>query len=378
MVAQSQKSLGGKHMSQERANFQDVFAKLAGENLLDSGWEEKTRELIAREHNEQAWYVRVMVGFSAWLASWMLIGFVVGAAIVDSEQASLILGLVLVAGAVIGRYVSDNDFITQMTLAVCLAGEALIVFAVAQISHSFETTTFSLIMLQLVLLVIYPDAVHRFLSASAVIGALSGLLYQWKAIAWVHVIVIGFAALFVYLVIVEQKFLARGQARFIVPVKWGVLFGQLSVLMLSAVYILPEIAKNMEIFPRPWISSVGLGLIFLGLVYWLTRAEKYPLTQGNNGLVYGISVIAIVAAIMAPGLIMALIILLLGFVMADRVLLGVAIGFFTVFLAAFFYGIEITLLLKSLVLIATGAVLLAGRAALKFYLAADKEVAADG
>jgi hypothetical protein len=35
-------------------------------------------------------------------------------------------------------------------------------------------------------------------------------------------------------------------------------------------------------------------------------------------------------------------------------------------------------LLKSLVLIATGAVLLAGRAALKFYLAADKEVAADG
>ncbi|MCI0507949.1 MAG: DUF4401 domain-containing protein [Gammaproteobacteria bacterium] len=365
-------------MNQERANFQDVFAKLAGENLLDSGWEEKTRVLIAREHNEQAWYVRVMVGFSAWLASWMLIGFVVGAAIVESEQASLILGLLLVAGAVIGRYVSDNDFITQMTLAVNLAGEALIVFAVAQISHSFETTTFSFIMLQLVLLVIYPDAVHRFLSASAVIGALSGLLYQWKAIAWVHVIVIGFAALFVYLVIVEQKFLARGQAQFIIPMKWGVLFGQLSVLMMSTVYILPEIAKNMEIFPLPWISSVGLGLLFLCLVYWLIRAEKFPLTQGNTAAVYSISVIAIAAATMAPGLIMALIILLLGFAVADRVLLGVAIGFFTVFLAAFFYGIEITLLLKSIVLIATGAVLLAGRTALKFYLTANKEMAIDG
>jgi uncharacterized membrane protein len=64
--------------------------------------------------------------------------------------------------------------------------------------------------------------------------------------------------------------------------------------------------------------------------------------------------------------------------MADRVLLGVAIGFFAIFLAAFFYGIEITLLMKSMVLIATGAVLLAGRTVLKFYLAANKEVAADG
>ncbi|HEY5604867.1 MAG TPA: DUF4401 domain-containing protein [Gammaproteobacteria bacterium] len=361
-------------MSEERGNFQDVFSQLAKENLLNSDWEAQTRVLIAREHNEQAWYVRVMVGFSAWLASWMLIGFVVGAAIIESEQATLILGAILVAGAVVGRRVSDNDFITQMTLAVCLAGEGLIVFGLAQIVDSVVVTLFSFMALELVLIAIYPDAVHRFLSAASVAMALTGLLFEWKSIAWVHAVVIVFAALFVYLVTVEQKFLALGQAKLIVPVKWGVLFGQLSVLMLSTIYVLPELTRNTEFFPNPWISSVLLGSLFLYLVYRITSAEKFPLSRVNSVAVYGFCVLIIAAAMMAPGLIMALIILLLGFVMADRVLVGVAIGFFTVFLTAFFYGIEITLLMKSAVLMASGVVLLAGRIVLKYYLAAPNKV----
>ena len=360
-------------MSQQRANFQDVFSQLANDNLLDSDWEQQVRELIAREHNEQPWYVRVMVGFSAWLASWMLIGFVVGAAIVESEQATLILGVILVVGAVIGRCVSDNDFITQMTLAVSLAGEALIVFGVSRISHSFEMAVFSFIALEAVLVAFYPDMVHRFLSAASIIMAFAALLFEWKAMQWVHVIVIGFAAVFIYLVTVEQKFLARGQARFITPVKWGVLFGQLSVLMLSTIYILPELMGKLEFFPYPWISSAGLGLLFLYLVFQVIKTSDFSLAMASTVTIYVICILTVIAALMAPGLVMALIILLLGFAMADRVLMGVAIGFFAVFLAAFFYGVEITLLTKSMVLIATGAVLLAGRFFLKYYLASHSE-----
>lgn len=365
-------------MNQQRANFQELFSKLAGENLLDSDWEPKIRALLAREHNEQPWYVRVMVGFSAWLASWMLIGFVVGAAIVESEQATLILGVVLVVGAVIGRCVSDNDFITQMALAVSLAGEALVVFGVAQISDSVELTLFSFIALEAVLVAFYPDMVHRFLSAASIVFALAGLLFEWKALDWVHVIVIGFAMLFVYLVQAEQQFLARGQSPLLTPVKWGVLFGQLSVLMLSTVYVLPELTRTMQWFPNPWISSIGLGLLLLYLVYQLTKSQDFTFSPANTAAVFASCLLLIGVSALAPGLIMALIILLLGFTMADRVLMGVAIGFFAVFLAAFFYGIELTLLMKSIVLMATGLVLIAGRFALKFYLAAQKEMASHG
>lgn len=365
-------------MSQQRTHFQEVFSSLAGESLIDSDWEPKIRELIVREHNEQPWYVRIMVGFSAWLASWMFIGFIVGAAIVESSQATLILGVVLVVGAVIFRCVSDNDFVTQMALAVCLAGEALVVFGVGRMTHSVEMTLFSFMALEAVLVAFYPDTVHRFLSAASIIVALAGLLFEWKAMDWVHVIVIGFAMIFVALVIRERNFLARGQARLITPVKWGVLFGQLCVLMLSTVYILPDLMINMEFFPRPWISGVGLGLLFLYLVYQVIKSENFPLTPAAKVVVYAICVVALAASAMSPGLVMALVILLLGFIQTDRVLMGVAIGFFSVFLGAFFYGMEITLLMKSLVLIAVGLVLLVGRWALKFHLAAQKEMALNG
>ncbi|WP_455365544.1 DUF4401 domain-containing protein [Kaarinaea lacus] len=362
-------------MSERHGNFQDVFTKLAEENLLDSDWEPKARALLAREHNEQPWYVRIMVGFSAWLASWMLIGFVVGAAIVESEQATLILGVILVVGAVVGRCVSDNDFITQVALAVSLAGEALIVFGVAQMSDSIEITVLSFIGLELVLVAFYPDIVHRFLSAASIIVALTILLFQWKALDWVHLIVIAFAIFFVVLVHAEEQFLARGQSRLLAPVKWGVLFGQLGVLMLSTIYIVPELSRSIELFPNPWISSIGLGLLLLYLVYQLINSVDFNFSPANTAAVYASCLVVVVASVMVPGLIMALILLLLGFVKADRVLMGVAIGFFVVFLTAFFYGIELTLLMKSIVLIATGLVLLAGRYGLKFYLAAQKEIA---
>jgi len=364
-------------MNQQRANIKDVFSQLAEESLLDSGWEPKVRELLVREHNEQPWYVRVMVGFSAWLASWMFIGFIVGAAIVESSQATLILGVVLVVGAVVGRCVSDNDFITQMALAVSLAGEALMVFGVGRITHSVELSLFSFIALEAVLVIFYPDIVHRFLSAAAILIASAGLLFEWKALDWVHVIAIGFGAAFVALVLFEQDFLARGQARLITPVKWGVLFGQLSVLMLSTIYVLPELMDNMRFFPRPWISGIGLGLLFLYLVYRVIQSARFPLKPNITAVVYMICVVALAVLSMSPGLIMALIILLLGFAQADRVLAGTAIGFFTVFLAAFFYGIEMTLFMKSIIFIAAGSVLVAGRWGLKFHLAAQKAIASN-
>jgi uncharacterized membrane protein len=364
-------------MNQRKSNFQDVFSQLAKENFLDGDWEQQTRDLLAREHNEQPWYVRVMVGFSAWLASWLLIGFMVGAAVIESEQATLMMGVVLVVGAVIARGISDNDFMSQMSLAVSLAGEGLIVYAVARISDSFEVTVLSFIVLELVLVAFYIDLVHRFLSSASIIVVLVGLLFKWEAQSFIHILVIPSAIAFVALASSEEKYLARGWAQLMTPVKWGVLFGQLAVLMLSTIYVLPELSMEIDYFPSPWISSAGLGLVFLYLVFRVIQTDSFKLTHTAIAIIFSTCALVILGASMAPGLIMALIILLLGFSRADRVLIGVAIGFFIVFLTAFFSGIEVTLLMKSLILVMTGIILLAGRFMLKFYLAAQDKVGAN-
>lgn len=355
-------------MTQDKPSCQEVLNQLASENLLDNGWEQKMQDFLIREHNDQAWYVRVMVGFSAWLASWLLIGFMVGAAIIESEQATLMMGVVLVVGAVIARGISDNDFMSQMALAVSLAGEALIVFAMFQMSDSFEATAFSFILLEVVLIAFYIDQVHRFLSSASIVIVLAGLLFKWELQSFIHVIAIAGAAVFVTLVVKEKLYLAKGLARLLTPVKWGVLFGQLCVLMLSAVYIFPELMTEIRFYPNPWVSSIGLSVIFLYLVFQISQDEKFPITQVNQIIITVVCLAVLVATSMAPGLIMALVILLLGFNNTDRILIGVAIAFFAIFLTAYFYGIEVSLLMKSIILMSTGAVLIIGKLILKAYL----------
>ncbi|MGD8567910.1 MAG: DUF4401 domain-containing protein [Gammaproteobacteria bacterium] len=354
-------------MNQQTPNFEHIFKQLADEYLLHDQWQQEVRDILAKEHNEQPWYVRVMVGFSAWLAAWMLIGFVVGAAMVESEAATLVIGAMLVVGAAFARRVSDNDFMTQMALAASLAGEALVVFGIARLTESFEASLFCFMVMEISLVVFYPDTVHRFLSCFSVFGAWAGLFYKWELQWLLHVLVIGGAVGFIWLINREPYFLAEGKGSPIAPVKWGVLFGQLGILMLSTLYVLPQLVEHYEFFPYRWVSTLGLGIVLLYVVYQLETADALRLSPVARGTLYGVCVLLTAATLRAPGLIMALILVLLGFARADRLLTGVGIGFFVVFLTAFFYGIEVTLLTKSMLLTATGAILLASHWAVKHY-----------
>jgi hypothetical protein len=78
----------------------------------------------------------------------------------------------------------------------------------------------------------------------------------------------------------------------------------------------------------------------------------------TTGLLYGLLTLVIAITWYAPGLILAPIVILLGIHIVRTTFVGAGIGFFALFLAAFFYGIEVTLLIKSQLLIAGGAALL--------------------
>jgi uncharacterized membrane protein len=78
-------------------------------------------------------------------------------------------------------------------------------------------------------------------------------------------------------------------------------------------------------------------------------------------VIYGLMAVVIGAAWAAPGLLLALIVVMLGASSGSRVFIGAGITFLAIFLAAFFYGIQITMLTKSITLVATGTAVLVAR-----------------
>jgi uncharacterized membrane protein len=77
--------------------------------------------------------------------------------------------------------------------------------------------------------------------------------------------------------------------------------------------------------------------------------------------VYGLMIAVIACAWGAPGLLLALTVVLLGAAAGNRSFVGAGIVFLAVFVGAYFYGIETTLLTKAAALTASGAVVLLAR-----------------
>ena len=132
-------------------------------------------------------------------------------------------------------------------------------------------------------------------------------------------------------------------------------------LLLSAVYIMPELGLKYAFYPRPWISTVLFGALFVYIAM-----DTWPQQFGRErkiaaAVAYGLMLFVIAAAWAVPGLLLALIVVMLGAASGNRVFVGAGIAFLVIFLGAYFYGLQVTMPVKSATLVATGAVTLVAR-----------------
>lgn len=347
-------------MSEPSPNLHTVFATLADEGLIEADWPTRVAAVVATETAAQPWFIRVITGLGAWIASLMLF-----AAVAISGLATtwifLLLGLLLIVGSVKFHRVSEHDLARQFALATSLTGQLSFIWGVFSLTKSIEMSMLTLAGLQVVLIIMFHDLIHCFLSVLFATGAVFMLLYHWEIRSLLPVLAVGLAGAFTWLQLNEATYNRRAEGKRIRSVAYGLLGASLGTVMLSTVYILPElISSDFTFYPHPWVSTVGFGVILLYLWHHLI-IQPAGLSASRAWLIYLFMVFMIAASWPAPGVILSLVIILLGFGHAHRVLIGIGLAFFTVFVGAYFYGMEVTLLTKSMTLILTGVAILALR-----------------
>jgi hypothetical protein len=303
-----------------------------------------------------------MVGFGAWLASLLLIGFVASIGVATDSGLSII-GAILIGGAIFARRSSANDFMVQSSLACSLAGQAILAYGIVEITggDEFEGVLGIVTILSVILFFIFPDRIHRVLSVLIASTSVCFLLYIWKLNAIVPVIGPAFAVALVFFYLRQGVFIATGKGHLVRPLITGMMLSAFGFLLLSSVYVLPELGGDYAFYPRPWLSTVLLGALF---IYVGTQAWS-QLFAGNNAtgaaVFYGLMVLVIVAASAMPGLLLALIVVMLGASSGNRVFIGAGVTFLVIFVTMYFYGIQVTMLTKALTLVATGSAVLFAR-----------------
>ncbi|MEX2496439.1 MAG: DUF4401 domain-containing protein [Woeseia sp.] len=350
-------------MSGRQVSLEEVVAGLSSEARLSQAAEARAGALLEHLQSVQPWYVRAMVGFGAWLASLFVIGSVAGIGI--AVGGVTLLGIGLVVAAVALRKQSDNDFLVQSALAGSLAGQAMLAWGIADLTGGNEELLCAMIIaISAVLFFVFPDRIHRVLSVLFAASALTALIYLLEMNALVPVLGPAFAGALVMVQEKRSRLIAGGFGELVRPLENGLMLSAFGCLMLSTVYVLPELGLDFVVYPRPWISTVLLGALFLyvGSRTWPPLLEHAGKAAAPG--VYALMVLVIAVAWAVPGLLLALIVVMLGAATGNRSFVGAGIAFLTLFITAYFYAIETTMLTKSITLIATGATILLARSVL--------------
>jgi uncharacterized membrane protein len=366
----------------ERPSVREVFDRLGPE--VPSDIETAARvgaALHALEAARTPWYLRLVIGLGAWIAAGFLLGFVLGivaAALGGSfDLFAIVTGLLLMAGAVVlyramsGKTGSGSQFLREASLMVSFTGHLLWIGGVGSVTDGVIGAALAAFAASVVMLLLFPDSVHRFCSTLIAAGALIAIAFELRLPYGADAIALMLAAL--PLVIWRaapgrggtQD--GRGSAQGIPPdlaepIVYGVAIALFGLLLVDTSFAVVGIGSLHAWFRFGQVTTIG----FMAALFWLV----YAVFTDHRREPFGIEGAIIAAVIlllgwltrMTPAILATLLIVLVGFDRRARPLVALSALFFLMFGGAYYYSLHLTLLQKSIILMASGAVCLTAAA----------------
>ena len=335
-----------------------IFASLAARGLVA----DPQPPALALQAPGTPWYVRVMAGFGAWLGGLFLLGSLMTFFSVMLRSAGGMLALGLCAlGAAVGLYraARDSEALQQLGLACSMAGQFALAFGIEELFH-WDSTAIAgfLFLLQVGLVFVMDSVLHRFLSAWFAAVAGYYFLYRMQAVALGGMLL---AVGVTWIWLSEHIWTAARRATFWRPVGYAL---ALALLFwhapLSMQWVFGWGREEFALGVPYWLAPLAYALCLAGAAGWLAR-EQAPQAWPRwvvAALLIGAS------GWLAPGLLAAVLVLVLGAATGHRILTGLAVLAAAWYLGAYYYQMQLSLLEKSWVLIGSGVVLVGLRFAL--------------
>ena len=291
---------------------------------------------------ERPWFIALLLGVAGWLAGMFLLAFAGIMFRPDTTITILALGIVLLVGAWVLYFADRNAvFLDQLALAISIAGQFAVAWAIVKDTNSGFNIAATLLLLQLFVLAVMPNRTARTLAA------------LFATIAWVYTV-----RFWLRPGQGDQIFFEEGHGQFPMFGVWSVPIGWLltwvPLIALSVWLMLREsdwMASGLRHFARPVLTGLLLGLSFAGIA-----AEPFTVfVLGVESIGMGLAWWALFPLL---SVVLALFAAWCAFRLRNSGLSGVAVVAALLHLARFYYLYGTTLLWKSVIMLILGAVLL--------------------
>lgn len=365
------------------SNYQSVetvLETLTTEGYTDAVPVEAAEAVLGDVESNTAWYIKGLTGCGGWIAALFFFTFMgcwisllVGN-LFNNERAfgavALAIGLLLLGGTVWLRNNINQETANQFALAVNTAAQILTVVGVylaftdtTDFEFSVTFVSVIVILLQLVLIPIYPDSSLRFLAVGAIAVSLNLIVYELQLPLGLTVLAGAFAIGTLVMwggllpAALEVKYLP-----ILEPIRQALplaLFGTLIYELAETYYI------ETGVVAATYITTVILLALLLYVEIRILRDYNLPLTAPLSIGVIVVTVLVSLPALTTPGILAGVFVAVLGFRQRDGMVRAIAYVFLAGFVVHFYYDLQTTLLIKSFTLMGTGLLMLIGRVVLQ-------------
>ncbi len=320
-----------------------------------------TSPLQGGEVHDQPWYIRLLLGFCGWLASWFILGFLALGFfdIFDNAMAAFLLGLIIhIAAFHYYKKSTKNDFFDQAILVFCFVGQLLVAVALFEGIGFHSRTAFMLLgCYQLALLFLIDNSIHRYLTA---FFALSAIIHVFFSNTLYPITVALVSAIFIQIWL-QRKHWGRWKT-ILHP-----LATSLALIMLflaqtrnHPIWLMDIISPHRyDLTTWPYLNLSANILLAISAVYlsWqLTRESGIP--WHKYSILALLIVLAVgVMAVYVPNMLPAVIVLLIGKGRGENWLQALGVLAILFFFCWYYYWLDITLLNKSIILLILGLLL---------------------
>ena len=309
-------------------------------------------------------YLNILITIGALLAALCLV------IIFPKENTPIVVTLALVASAVwLQGKAGDSHglkytLLMQSSLAVMIAGKLLFTGTFGRTlthylsDYSYDPWSYTLALLMITALTypVYRVPVDRFLFSSiALCSMLSSILGDsgdHSALLFHGFFLLQFAA--AAMLLTYEKIKAD-----YIPLAYALVFSLcVNVLFLASGELASE---NMAVISPHFASLIltgGLIALFGWVAGDLAKLKTEPLWLASTGAL-------LLGLMSAPGILLAIMLMVLGYARHERLLLATGAALIPIFLFLYYYQLDLSLLQKSAALAGSGALLLAGRCYLR-------------
>lgn len=305
------------------------------------------------------WYIKTLLAFTGWLAAIFVLAFLATAfnGLIENEIALIIFGIIMIFISYNILKKESSDFVEHLGLAISVAGQILIFIALTMITRDQVILFWTLILvLQVVLILVIPNYIHRFFSAFMATYSFSFLL---SFLGMPHTFTPLMLLILAYLWLNEYHFkeIYKMQA-----IGYGVVIALLylhsTALRHQIPFFWPHSGHIIPLWFAPWLGTVLSAMVAIYVLRHILEQYNKELFS-KLGMITMLTVVLLsLLAVKIPLLMVGLFILILGFYHSNRVLIGLGIVSLLFAISSYYYYLKVTLLEKASMLLLVGVVIL--------------------